>query len=350
VLNLVSHPILELSADGLYCRAGDFHIDPWNPVTRAVVTHSHSDHARPGNGTYLTTAVGARVLRSRLGADANIETLPYGEVRVTNGVRLSLHPAGHVLGSAQVRVEYRGEVWVVSGDYKLAQDPTCAAFEPVRCHTFITESTFGLPIYRWPEERQAFDEIDGWWRKNQSAGKASVIFAYSLGKAQRVLSGIDSTIGPVFAHGAVRNLNRCYRESGVSLPETGAPDQVERGYDWSRALVIAPPSAQGSTWMRRFGPVSTGFASGWMRIRGTRRRRSIDRGFVLSDHADWQGLLEAIRLSEAECVWVTHGYRAPLARWITEHGREAKVVETRWEDDELAEDTGAQKAGEQKES
>ncbi len=251
-------------------------------------------------------------------------------------MQVSLHPAGHVLGSAQVRVEHRGEVWVASGDYKLAPDPTCTGFEPVRCHTFITESTFGLPIYRWPADEEVFGEINNWWRRNQEVGKASVIFAYALGKAQRVLAGIDPTIGPIFGHGAVRNLNRCYRESGVRLPEVLSPEDAGKGFDWSRALIVAPPSAQGSTWLRRFGALSMAFASGWMRIRGTRRRRAIDRGCVLSDHADWPGLLEAIRLTQAECVWVTHGYRPQLVRWLTEQGREAKVVETRWEDDELS--------------
>jgi len=329
------HPILEISSDGLYCPAGDFHIDPWNPVPRAVITHSHSDHARPGHGTYLSSVEGVQVLRSRLGAEASIQTLAYGEKRTMNSVQVSLHPAGHVLGSAQVRVEHNGEVWVAAGDYKLEPDPTCTGFEPVRCHTFITESTFGLPIYRWPEQRDVFSQIDAWWQRNQSAGKASVLFAYSLGKAQRLLAGINSSIGPVFAHGAIRNLNTCYRDSGVFLPDAASPDTAGKGYDWSRALILAPPSAQGSPWLRRFGSISTAFASGWMRIRGTRRRRAIDRGFVLSDHADWPGLLKAVRLSEAECVWVTHGYRAPLVRWLTEHGKEAKVVETRWEDDEL---------------
>jgi putative mRNA 3-end processing factor len=341
----VSHPVLEISGDGLYCPAGDYHIEPWNPVPRAVVTHSHSDHARPGSGTYLSSYEGRHVLRSRLGSEAAIETLYYGEMRAIGGVQVSLHPAGHVLGSAQVRVESHGEVWVASGDYKLAADPTCTAFEPVRCNTFITESTFGLPIYRWPDDTEVFADINTWWRLNQTRGKASVIFAYALGKAQRILAGIDAGIGPIFAHGAVRNLNRRYRESGVDLPEAASPDDAGKGYDWSQALIVAPPSAHGSLWLRRFGPISTAFASGWMRIRGTRRRRSIDRGFVLSDHADWPGLLEAIHATEAECVWVTHGYRAPLVRWLQEQGREAKVVETRWEDDELSggdtEDTAA---------
>ena len=340
----MSNLVLQTSPDGLYCAAGDFFIDPWNPVPRAVITHSHFDHARSGSGTYLTAADGEHLLRYRLGSDAVIETVRYGESRNLNGVLVSLHPAGHVLGSAQVRVEYHGEVWVASGDYKLAPDPTCAAFEPLRCHTFITESTFGLPIYRWAADAAVFAEIQEWWRRNQEMGKASLLFAYALGKAQRILSRIDADIGPLFAHGAVLNLNRCYRTSGVALPEVAGPDDVPKGYDWSRALILAPPSAHGTTWMRRFGTVSTAFASGWMRIRGTRRRKSIDRGFVLSDHADWPGLLEAIRLERSGMrlgdAWLS---RAPLVRWLSEQGREAKVMETRWEDDELnagpAEDT-----------
>lgn len=327
--------LIQQTPDGLYSPAGDFYIDPWGPVPKAIATHSHSDHARPGSGTYLTAADGERILRARLGSDASIESVRYGETRTFNGVKVSLHPAGHVLGSAQVRVEHHGEVWVASGDYKLAPDPTCTPFELLRCHTFITESTFGLPIYRWPAEADVYNQINQWWRRNQETGKASVIFAYALGKAQRVLAGIDAGIGPIFAHGAVLNINRSYRESGVTLPDAAGPDTAPKNYDWSRALLLAPPSAHGTPWIRRFGAVSTAFVSGWMRIRGTRRRRSIDRGFVLSDHADWPGLLEAIRLTGAECVWVTHGYRSALARWLTEQGREAHAVDTQWEDDEL---------------
>ncbi len=331
---IMSDSILCLTPDGLHCPRADFFIDPWNPVNRAIVTHSHSDHARPGSGAYLTAAPGQRLLRLRLGNDAPIETADYGVTRNINGVAVSLHPAGHILGSAQVRVEYGGEIWVVSGDYKLARDPTCAGFEPIRCHTFITESTFGLPIFRWPSAETVYQEIHEWWRNNQKSGKASVIFSYALGKGQRILMGIDSSIGPVFAHGAVRNVNQCYRESGVSLPDAADPDSMSKGFDWSRALILAPPSAHGTPWLRRFGGISTAFASGWMRIRGTRRRKSVDRGFVLSDHADWPGLLEAIRMTRAERVLVSHGYRAPLARWITENGGSAEVLETRWEEGE----------------
>lgn len=248
-----------------------------------------------------------------------------------DGVRVSLHPAGHILGSAQVRVEHRGEIWVVSGDYKLEPDATCAPFEPVRCHTFVTESTFGLPIFRWRPEAEVWQEMNAWWRGNQETGKASIVFGYALGKAQRIIAGVDPAIGPIFTHGAVERLNRLYREQGVALPQTHYAAEVARSTDWTRALIVAPPSCNGSPWMRRFGRISTGFASGWMRIRGARRRRSIDRGFILSDHADWPELLRAIESTSAEKIWVTHGYRAPLVRWLSEKGLEAQAIDTRFE-------------------
>jgi putative mRNA 3-end processing factor len=330
-------PLLSVDSDGLWCEPGGFHIDPWGPVSKALISHAHSDHARPGSAGYLCASACAGVLRERLGPEAFIDTLRYGEARRIADVSVSFHPAGHVLGSAQIRVQHRGEVWVVSGDYKLAPDPTCAAFEPVQCNTFVTESTFGLPIYRWPETGEVIAAIHDWWRGNQRRGKCSVLFAYPLGKSQRVLAALDRETGPVFCHGAVEKMNRIYRESGVELPETHYPGDMERGYDWSRALVIAPPSAQGSIWMRRFGALSTAFASGWMRIRGTRRRRSIDRGFVFSDHADWPALQQAIQESGAERVLVTHGYRAPLVRWLQEHGKEAEALDTRFEGEVEAE-------------
>jgi putative mRNA 3-end processing factor len=274
-----------------------------------------------------------------------MQALEYGESVSLAGVRVSLHPAGHILGSAQVRIESRGEVWVVSGDYKLEPDPTCAAFEPVACHTFVTESTFGLPIYRWPSEAEVFAEIRKWWTVNQQAGKASMLFAYSLGKAQRVLAGIDTAAGPIYTHGAVENFCRLYREAGIALAPTTHATSEPAATDWSRALILAPPSANGSPgliWMRRFGPLSTGFVSGWMRIRGARRRRSLDRGFVLSDHADWPGLMAAIRMSGASRVWVTHGYRAPMVEWLKQQGVEAQAVETRFEGEQ--DETGAEPA------
>ena len=313
--------MLEIRDPGLYCPAGGFFIDPVAPVDYAVVTHAHSDHARPGLRYYLAANDGVKLLRARLGEDAIIQGIEYGE-RVTLGeATVSLHPAGHILGSAQVRIERGGEVWVASGDYKLAPDPTCQPFEPLRCHTFVTESTFALPIFRWQEASETIAGIEAWWRENQAAGKASVLFAYPVGKAQRVLAGIDASIGPIVCHGGVERYNAIYRAQGIPLPLA-----VEsKGLD--QALILAPPSAIGSPWLRRFTPFSSAMASGWMRIRGTRRRRALDRGFVLSDHADWPGLLDAIAQTEAESIWVTHGYRGPLARWLTEQGKQAQAIE-----------------------
>ena len=323
-------PLLQLAADGLYCPAGDFYIDPWGAVDRAIVTHAHSDHARPGSRSYLTAGPGERLLRARL-PEAAIQAIDYAEPLTLGATRVSLHPAGHILGSAQVRIEHAGEVWVVSGDYKLAPDPTCAPFEPLPCHTFVTESTFGLPIFRWPAETEIRDALHAWWRANQEAGRASLLFAHPLGKAQRLLALLDPAIGPIYTHGAVEGFNQIYREQGIALAPT---TPIDGGGPWARALVVAPPSAHGSPWERRFGPASTAFASGWMRIRGTRRRRSLDRGFVFSDHADWSGLLRAIEATGAESVWVTHGYRAPMVRWLAERGLQALAVETRFEEAE----------------
>jgi len=313
--------VLEIREQGLYCAAGDFFIDPVAPVERAIVTHAHSDHVRPGSRHYLTAGDGVALVRARVGTDSSIQGLKYGERLRMAGVSVSLHPAGHMLGSAQVRLEQGGETWVAAGDYKLAHDPTCPLFEPLRCHTFVTESTFALPIFRWCEPRETFDAIEAWWRGNQETGKASVLFVYPVGKAQRVLAGVNTGIGPVICHGAVERINAIYRGQGIALPASGNIQEHRR------ALILAPPSAIGSPWLRRFTPISTAMASGWMRIRGTRRRRALDRGFVLSDHADWPGLLEAIAHTGAENVWVTHGYRAPLARWLTEHGTPAEAIE-----------------------
>ncbi|TFW15845.1 ligase-associated DNA damage response exonuclease [Massilia arenosa] len=318
--------------EGMYCVPGQFYIDPWRPVDRAVITHAHGDHARWGNQHYLTAAPGVNILRSRLG-EITIQGLEYGERIVHNGVTISLHPAGHVLGSAQVRLEYQGEVWVASGDYKVEPDGTCTPFEPVRCDTFITESTFGLPIYRWEPQQSVFDDINAWWRKNAEADRCSVVFAYAFGKAQRILSGLDPSIGTIICHGAAEPLNRVYREGGIALPETKMVTDVAKA-DIRKAIVIAPPSASGSTWMRRFGDYSDAFASGWMQLRGARRRRGVDRGFVMSDHADWPGLLTAIRASEAPNVIVTHGSTGPMVRWLCQIGLNARSFTTEFGDDE----------------
>lgn len=331
----MANELVELTEAGLFCRAGGFHIDPWHPVDRAVITHAHADHARTGHGHYLAAAPGRRLLETRLGT-IPLETIPYGEAVVHNGVRVSLHPAGHVLGSAQVRIEHQGEVWVVTGDYKRQPDPTCEPFEPVRCHTLITESTFGLPIYRWERPEEVFAKMNAWWRASREAGRVSVVYAYALGKAQRVMAGVDAGIGPIFTHGAVERVTQAYRESGVELPPTTRVGEADgrKKQDWSGGLVIAPPSASGSPWMRKFGAASDASASGWMQVRGARRRKAVDRGFVLSDHADWPGLVATVRDTGVSRVLATHGFASEFARWLREQGTEAGVIATRFGDEE----------------
>ncbi len=332
-------PLLQPTELGLYCEQGGFFVDPWRPVEHAVVTHAHADHLARGCTHYLLARDGLAVARARLAQAAAVSTLEYGEPLDHSGVRISLHPAGHILGSAQIRIEHAGQSWVVSGDYKLEPDPTCAPFEPVRCHVFISECTFGLPIYRWPAPASVFREILAWWQGNQAAGRASLLYGYALGKAQRLIAGVAKIAqasgielpGPIHTHAAVELLNEAYRSSGVELPPTLRMTAEEIGADWSRALVVAPPSVHGTAWTRQFGPSSSAFASGWMRLRSTRRRSAVDRGFVLSDHVDWPGLLSAIDASEAETVWLTHGSTATVARWLSERGRDAHVLATRYQ-------------------
>jgi putative mRNA 3-end processing factor len=331
--------------EGLYCPPGDFFIDPWLPVDRAVITHGHSDHARSGNAHYLTVASGAAILRKRLGASIRLQTLSYGQTINHHGVTLSLHPAGHVLGSAQVRLEHEGEVWVASGDYKIVDDGTCAPYEPVRCHSFITESTFGLPIYRWPAPSQLLGDINTWWTSNAAQGRTSVLFCYAFGKAQRILYGLDPSIGPILTHGAVEPLNQIYREHGVNLPSTRYVGSSTDPSQLTRSIILAPPSAQHTSWMKRFGDYADGFASGWMQLRGTRRRRGVDRGFVLSDHADWAGLQSAIKATGAHRVFVTHGQINVMVRWLREQGLDASGFATEYGKDE--EETSETLNGEQ---
>ncbi len=242
-----------------------------------------------------------------------------------------------MLGSAQVRVEHAGRVWVASGDYFVSGvegdvNATCAPFEPVRCDCFITESTFGLPIYRWRAQQEVLAEINAWWQANADAGRASLLLGYSFGKAQRLLAGLDAGIGPIVAHGAVEPLNAAYRAAGVALPATQRIDDVPRD-DLKRALALAPPAVQGSAWAKRLGDASDAFASGWMQLRGARRRQGVDRGFVLSDHADWPGLQSAIAGTGAERVIVTHGYEAVMVRWLSEKGLNAQSFQTAYGDD-----------------
>lgn len=329
-------PVLSFTDRGLYCAAGDFFIDPWRPVARALITHGHSDHARAGHGAYLCTPLTAPVLRLRLG-DVRVEPLPYGTALSVGGARVSFHPAGHVPGSAQIRVEVGGEIWVVSGDYKTEPDGLSDPFEPVRCHTFVSECTFGLPVFRWAAQAAVMADINDWWRANATAGRVSILGAYALGKAQRILAHLDPGIGPVLTHGAVENVNAVLRSAGVALPATRRVTPETQLAACPGALLLAPPSALGSSWARRFGPAEEALASGWMRLRGVRRRRGLATGFVLSDHADWAGLNAAIAATGAERVFVTHGYTAAFRRWLAEQGYDAGVVETQFHGEETGE-------------
>ena len=324
--------LLTFTDKGIYCPRAGVYIDPWKPVEKALVSHGHSDHAYAGHQHYLCTTGAMPVIRHRLYlAEQSIQTLEYGESIAINGVRFSFHPAGHIPGSAQIRVEFNDEVWVFSGDYKLQEDGISTPFEPIRCHTFITESTFGLPVYKWKNPSEVFSEINDWWRKNQAEGKSSVITGYTLGKSQRILKNVDSSIGRIFTHGAVDSINKVMRAQGLDLPEAPrVSDEIPKA-DLKGALIICPPSAVGSPWVRRFYPYSLGVASGWMKLRGTRRRRGADRGFVLSDHADWNDLNIAIRETGAQKVFVTHGYSEIFAHWLNTQGIEAQEVKTMFE-------------------
>ncbi len=329
--------MLTETSSGLWCAAGRFHIDPWEPVERAVITHAHGDHARPGSATYLCASQCAPLLTRRFGPDAAIESVPYCQTLTLGDVRVSFHPAGHVLGSAQIRIESAEGVWVVAGDYKRAADPTCAAFEPVRCDTFITESTFGLPVYRWDPTGTVIDDIATWWDANREGGRTSVLFCYTIGKAQRLLAELMRvTDRTVYVHGMMLGMIDAYRESGIAmLPVAPVIEPAGRSRSarpsFSGELVLAPLSARGTPWMRRLGDISDGFASGLMRVRGVRRQRGLDRGFVLSDHADWPALLQTVTDSGASRVLTTHGHTEPLARYLAQQGLDTGVIRTAWE-------------------
>ena len=325
-------PLVELRPEGLYCPAGNFHIDPWAPVPCAVITHGHGDHARPGSGHYHATASGLPILRWRLG-EQHYQAHEYGEGFALGDAWVSLHPAGHILGSAQVRIEAQGRCWVVSGDYKRDEDPTCEPFEPLGCDGFLTEATFALPVYRWDPIGEVIDDVLSWWDECRAQERTAVLFCYALGKAQRLLAelarklpGVAWEDRPVFLHGAMAMGVDIYREAGVRMLHTELVAEQGRRADWQGALVLAPPSAAGTPWLRRFGRASTAFASGWMRVRGNRRRRSLDRGFVVSDHADWPSLLRTIRETGAKQVLATHGSTDALVRFLREDGVDAQAL------------------------
>lgn len=336
--------LVQFTSEGLYCPQARIYIDPWRPVEKAVITHAHSDHARPGSKHYLSHHDSAGILRYRLG-DISLQTIAYNETILINGVRLSLHPAGHIIGSAQVRLEYQGEVWVISGDYKVKPDGYSQPFEPVRCHHFVTESTFGLPIYRFPEATEVNKKMNDWIRTNAAEGYNSVLIGYALGKAQRILRGLNTDL-PVLLHTTIYNTNE-------ALGFDNSP-YLKFTPDYTRDLlnpgvVVATSTAIGSPWLRRFEPYRIAFCSGWMQLRGARRRRNADMGFIMSDHADWTGLNEAVLATGASNIYVTHGYQNIFARWLREnHGLNAVEVETQFEGESIANESNETNSGENK--
>lgn len=326
--------LLVHNALGLYCPKADVYLDPWKPVKKAILSHGHADHARWGSSSYLCTPTAAPVIKYRLG-DINLETLPFGEEKLINGVSFSFHPAGHILGSAQIKVSYKGEMVVFSGDYKTANDGFSEAFEPVKCHTFITESTFGLPVYHWQDQKWVFNEMEEWCKNNRNNGQLSILYGYSLGKAQRILQGLPESVGPIFTHSTIEAVLNVMRNQGVSLKNTIPVNEHLTRAELLSGVIIAPPAVQNSNWLKKFEPIRNGVVSGWMALRGARRRRNADKGFVLSDHADWEGLNEAISLTGAENVFVTHGYTDILSKWLIDKGLNAHPLETNFEGDEV---------------
>lgn len=328
--------LIQFTDKGLYCAAGGFYIDPWKPVDRAVITHAHSDHARPGSGSYLCHSYTRPLLALRLG-DHNYQTLEWNEPITINDVKLSLHPAGHMIGSSQIRIEAKGEVWVVSGDYKVENDGISGEFEPVPCDVFITESTFGLPVYNWKPQEEIYENIRQWILRNHAAGNTSVLLAYSMGKAQRVLQCVASLNIPIFLHGAVYNVQHTLQEAGWKVtPATRAGGGAGKG-----SIVIAPGIADGTPWMKQFHPYKIGICSGWMQVRGHFRRSNADAGFALSDHADWNGLLKAVKATGARKVYVTHGFQSAFSRYLNEIGIESAEVATAYGQDEETETVAA---------
>ncbi|NAY92606.1 ligase-associated DNA damage response exonuclease [Muricauda sp. JGD-17] len=330
----MKNPLLKFTDQGIYCEPAKVFLDPWKPVDKAIITHGHADHSRWGHQKYITHHNNVPIVKHRLGA-VNISGRDWGKSFTINGVKFSLHPAGHIVGSSQIRVEHKGEVWVFTGDYKIEDDGLATPFEPIRCNTFITECTFGLPAFQWRPQQEVVSDINQWWVNNKANGHTSVLFGYSLGKAQRLLKHLDPSIGKIYTHGAVENMTEVLRPI-VDLPSTELITKDTKKEDLLGNMVIAPPSSHGSTWIRKMVPYVTGSASGWMAFRGARRRRAIDKGFVLSDHCDWDGLLQAIKSTGAEKIICTHGYTEIFSKYLREIGYDARTENTQYEG-ELAE-------------
>jgi putative mRNA 3-end processing factor len=327
--------LVRVEKQGMYCEAGDFFIDPWLPVQKAVITHTHSDHARVGSAQYFASRKSLPLMQHRLGSDIRVQTHEYGEKFRLGDTWVSFHPAGHILGSSQVRIEHQGQVWVLSGDYKRNEDPSCDPFEVVPCDVFVSEATFAVPIYRWEPGAVTAQKIFNWWQGDLE--RPSLLFCYALGKAQRVLAELKQlTSQKVYLHGAVEGLTQIYRDQGVEMLPTKAVAEMPKDYNFKGDLILAPPSAHRSPWMKRFKDPQTAFASGWMQVRGARRRKGYEKGFVLSDHADWSDLVRTVHETEAKTVFLTHGKTEVLERFLTEQGVKVRLFTTQFEDEEGA--------------
>ena len=322
-------PLLEFTKKGIYCKQADVYLDPWIGVDKAIISHGHSDHARWGSKRYITHEINVPIITHRLGKIL-VTGKKYGETFQINGVKFSFHPAGHVPGSSQIRVEYKGEVWVFTGDYKTQVDGISTPFELIRCNTFITECTFGLPVFKWEKPVSVHDDINRWWANNKSNKVTSLLMGYSLGKVQRLLKHIDCQTGKIFTHGATEKMTNILRQF-IDFPKTELITRDTKKAEIEGNLVLAPPAVMGSTWAKKLGKISTGYASGWMAFRGARRRRAVDRSFVLSDHADWEGLLSVIKATGCEDIITTHGYTDIFARYLKENGWNARTEKTKYE-------------------
>lgn len=325
---------IKFTRKGIYCIPGKFYLDPWYPVNYAVISHGHADHARWGNKHYLCHHDSKAILKHRIGKDISIESLGYNESKKINDVVVTFYPAGHIIGSVQIRLEYKGYVIVFSGDYKTQPDFISTPFETVKCNEFITESTFGLPIYRWKTENQLREELKDWIYQNQQNNRTSVFLGYSLGKAQRIMKLVENT-DQIFVHSAIHNLNNAISNSGIPLPESQLLTANFNKKDIEKKIVILPPALLGSKMHKQIPNASTAICSGWMQIRGNRRWRGVDAGFVVSDHADWNGLISAVKSTEAEKVYVTHGSQATFSKYLNEIGIEASEVQTEYGENEL---------------
>lgn len=325
-------PLLQFTNNGIYCEKANVYLDPWKPVDHAIISHGHADHSRYGHKKYITHHRNVPIIQHRLG-EINVTGKEWGEIFTVNNVKFSLHPAGHIIGSSQIRVEHKDEVWVFTGDYKTENDGISTPYEPIKCDTFITECTFGLPAFKWTPQEEVLENINKWWAENRAEGKTSILFGYSLGKAQRLLKYLDTDIGEIYTHGAIENMTEVLRPL-VDFPKTTLITRDTKKEQLLGNIVLAPPSAHGSTWIRKMVPYVTASASGWMTFRGARRRRAIDKGFVLSDHCDWPGLLESIEATGAEKIICTHGYTDIFSKYLREQGYDARTEATQYGEEE----------------